>query len=176
MALPLRLANIDVNASDSSMPRLRRTATTAQSAPMKKGIRHPQSCSCLSVSTKCCSTMRTASASSCPMISVTYWKLEYSPLRLAGAISLRYVALVPYSPPTLKPCRSRANTSTMGAPTPIVAYPGVSAIINEPAHMSVTDSVSADLRPRRSAYHPSSHPPMGRTRKPIANAPAAFRS
>ena len=55
------------------------------------------------------------------MISVTYWKLDQKPRCVAPAISLRYVALAPYSPPTLIPCSSRASTSNTGAATPIVA-------------------------------------------------------
>jgi hypothetical protein len=55
------------------------------------------------------------------MMSVTYWKLDQKPRRAAPAISLRYVALAPYSPPTLSPCSSRASTSSAGAATPIVA-------------------------------------------------------
>ncbi len=62
-----------------------------------------------------------------------------------------YVALVPYSPPTLKPCSSRANISVIGAAIPTVAYAGANAINSEPRHISITDRVSAALRPLRSA-------------------------
>jgi hypothetical protein len=39
----------------------------------------------------------------------------------------------------------------MGAPTPIVANVGAMVISSEPRHISVTESVSAALRPVRSA-------------------------
>src|SRR5688572_20931036 len=42
--------------------------------------------------------------------------------------------------------------------------------------MSSTEKMSAVLRPLRSASPPSSKPPIGRTRKPIANTAAVFMS
>ena len=85
------------------------------------------------------------------MISVTYWKLDQNPRCALPAISLRYVALAPYSPPTLTPCIMRAITSSAGAAMPMLAYDGVIAISSEPAHISSTDAVSALRRPCRSA-------------------------
>ena len=51
---------------------------------------------------------------------------------------------------------------------PIVATPGVIAIRNEQAAISVTDTVSACRRPRRSAKRPKYQAPIGRIRKVIA--------
>ena len=92
------------------------------------------------------------------------------------ATSLRYVAEVPYSPPSDKPCSSRAATSRIGANAPICAYPGKTAMPREPTPIKVTDSVSDARRPNRSAYRPKIHPPRGRTRKPTAKMPAVFSS
>ena len=92
------------------------------------------------------------------------------------ATSLKYVAEVPYSPPSDSPCSSRGATSSTGASAPICAYPGSTAMPSDPAPISVTDSVSAARRPNRSAYLPNIQPPSGRIRKPTAKMPAVFSS
>jgi hypothetical protein len=50
------------------------------------------------------------------------------------------------------------------------------AIAIEPADINETESVSAARRPRRSAYRPSTQPPSGRIRKPIAKTTAVDSS
>jgi hypothetical protein len=60
--------------------------TTASTAPIAKGMRHPQACRA-SLSMTFCRTISTARARSWPMISVTYWKLDQKPRRARPAIS-----------------------------------------------------------------------------------------
>ncbi len=98
-----------------------------------------------------CRITRTSSASIWPPIRVTYWKLEKNPRRLDVAASDMYVALVPYSPPTEKPCTRRIRISSTSAQTPTCCVVGRSAMAKEPADISVTLRVSAALRPLRSA-------------------------
>ena len=64
----------------------------------------------------------------------------------------------------------------IGAATPMVSCPGVSAIVTEPAHMRSTESVSPAFRPWRSAKTPIHHAPSGRITKPTANTAAVPRS
>ena len=52
---------------------------------------------------------------------------------------------------------------------PIAAYVGANAMIAMPTAISEMVSVSADLRPTRSATAPSTMPPSGRVRKPTPN-------
>lgn len=54
------------------------------------------------------------------------------PFRPSSAISLMYVALVPYSPPTESPWNKRASNKRAGAQVPIASYPGRQAMIREP--------------------------------------------
>ena len=87
-----------------------------------------------------------------------------------------YVALVPYSPPTDKPCTSRATSNKSGAAMPIAEYVGNTATINDPAHISVTAIIIDVRRPCRSAMRPNSQLPIGRIKKPAPKTPAAFKS
>ena len=58
---------------------------------------------------------------------------------------------MPYSPPTEKPWIRRTKISRISAQTPICWVVGRIAMAKEPADISVTLSVSAALRPLRSA-------------------------
>src|ERR1700712_1328540 len=87
-----------------------------------------------------------------------------------------YVAVVPYSPPTDKPWKSRATSNSAGAHAPIDAYVGKHAMASEPAHIINTEITIEFLRPLRSAMRPNSQPPSGRIKNPAANTPAVFRS
>ncbi|MNN44745.1 hypothetical protein D3C81_1590510 [compost metagenome] len=49
-------------------------------------------------------------------------------------------------------------------------------MISEPKHIISTDTISAALRPLRSAYRPISQPPMGRIKKPTAKIAAVLSS
>ena len=81
-----------------------------------------------------------------------------------------------YSPPTESPCIIRAITSSTGAASPMLAKHGVTAMTSEPAAITVTDRVSADRRPCRSAYRPRIQPPIGRIRNPTAKTAAVESS
>ena len=87
-----------------------------------------------------------------------------------------YVALVPYSPPTDKPCTRRATSSNSGAATPIVAYVGNTATSSDPAHIMITAIIIDTRRPRLSAMRPNSQLPIGRIKKPAPKTPAAFNN
>ena len=62
--------------------------TTASAAPTANAIRQPHASSAASPS-HACSTSSSASATNCPAISVTYWKLDQKPRRACPAISLK---------------------------------------------------------------------------------------
>ena len=57
--------------SDSSIVRRSHMTVTAAAAPMTNAIRQPQACICSGVS-HCCKMICTPSASSWPLVSVTY--------------------------------------------------------------------------------------------------------
>ncbi len=94
--------------------------TRLSTAPSTNGTRQPQPfiCPSLSVSTN---KVATPEATSCPMVVDTYWKLENSPRRPGPADSTRKVVEAANSPPTDRPCNSRARTRTTGASTPTEA-------------------------------------------------------
>ena len=83
---------------------------------------------------------------------------------------------MPYSPPTERPCASRATSSSAGARAPTVSYVGSTAIISDPAHINSTEITIDCLRPCLSASHPNNQPPSGRMKKPTAKIPAVARS
>ena len=132
------------------MERRSHRTTSAATPPTANGMRQPHSVSS-ALGMAFCRTTRTSSASIWPPTSVTYWKLEKKPRRLEVAASDMYVALVPYSPPTEKPWITRMRTSRIRAHRPITSWVGSTAIAKEPADIMVTLSVSAALRPLRSA-------------------------
>ncbi len=104
-----------------------------------------------------------------PTVVVTYWKLENSPRRRGPADSTRKVVDAANSPPTERPCSSRATTRTTGPNSPANAYVGVTATSRLLPPISRMVTVSAARRPRRSATAPSSSPPTGRMKNPTAN-------
>lgn len=61
------------------------------------------------------------------------------------------------------------TTSRIGAATPIVSYPGSTAMAPVPTAIIASVSVIAGLRPARSAYAPITSAPSGRTTKPSPN-------
>jgi hypothetical protein len=61
--------------ADSSIVRRNHITVTAAAAPMTNAIRQPQACICSAVS-NCCKMICTPSASSWPLVSVTYWNEE----------------------------------------------------------------------------------------------------
>ena len=66
------------------------------------------------------------------------------------------------------PWAIRAASSRIGASQPTWSYVGRIAITNEPPAISAMVSSIACLRPRRSAYRPSSTPPRGRKKNATA--------
>ena len=66
------------------------------------------------------------------------------------------------------PCATRATSSRIGASQPTWSNVGRIAITNDPPAISAIVSSIACLRPRRSAYRPSSMPPSGRKKNATA--------
>jgi hypothetical protein len=79
----------------------------------------------------------------------------------------------PNSPPAANPWMSRASRMRSGAASPMTWAGGMSTIIRVPANISQIVSVSAGLRPFRSAKLPSTIAPTGRMKKDRAKVPRA---
>ena len=95
-------------------------------------------------------------------------QLPRKPRLRSGAYSAMNVIALPYSPPVEKPWMRRANSSRIGANTPIVAASGMQPIAKVPSAIMIIVVASTLLRPMRSASGPKNSPPNGRTRNATA--------
>ena len=115
----------------------------------------------------------TADPKRTPKVAPSGTKLPRKPRRPDADCSTRKTPEVVYSPPTDSPCTSRSSTSRIGAARPARSYVGNTPIRKVGTAISMTDIVSASLRPSLSPIWPKTRLPNGRIRKPAANTPKA---
>src|SRR4051812_43472633 len=114
------------------------------------------------------SSQKTPVAAKKPTDGPSWGKAAYRPRRLRGACSTASSAAPPHSPPSPMPCRKRSASSSNGAQTPNVPYPGSSPTNAVDSPISSSEATSTDLRPTRSPKCPNTTDPNGRA----ANATA----
>lgn len=144
--------------------------TTAITAPITKGILHPQLINA-GLASEALKSEKVNEASTNPIGTGVCAQLVQNDLHFdLAANSDTHVAAPPNSPPVPNPNMTRKTTIKTGARTPIVTKLGVRAMPSIPIPIATSVRISVGFLPLLSPRWPNTYAPTGFVRKTLPNA------